>query len=110
MLIEFKIHLDDNGEVSVVHADSKGNPNLPPQKHLASAFPHSTGHGSSAKMHEGGSVPLADTGTGKPHGERISSGAGPVIVIGPIVICGSGMGHTHGGGSVPLADTGTGKQ
>jgi hypothetical protein len=55
-------------------------------------------------------VPLGNPGTGTPStGVASSSGSGMVFVLGPIVICGSGPGHTGPGGAVPLGNPGTGK-
>jgi hypothetical protein len=105
MLIEFKIQLDDNGGVNVVQAQANPNPNLPAQKQLPAGFV-AQGPVAPNPFGKGGDAPLSDTGTGLPSSR--GSGSGMVFVLGPIVICGSGPGHTGPGGDAPLSDTGTG--
>jgi hypothetical protein len=106
MLIEFKIQLDDNGGVNVVPAQANGNPNLQGQQQLGVAYV-TPGHSAPNPVaKKGGDAPLSDTGTGLPSSQ--GSGSGMVFVLGPIVICGSGPGHTGPGGDAPLSDTGTG--
>jgi hypothetical protein len=116
MLIEFKIQLDGNGGANVVPAQANPNPGSPPQKVLQAAFPNNPAAAPpppanpAANAQEGGDQPTDGTGTGPPS----SSGSGMVFVIGPIVVCGSGSGHSAGafsrpGGDQPTDSTATGK-
>jgi hypothetical protein len=117
MLIEFKIQLDGNGVANVVPAQANPNPGSPPQKVLQAAFPNNPAAAPpppanpAANSQKGaGDPPTDSTGTGPPS----SSGSGMVFVIGPIVVCGSGSGHSAGafarpGGDPPTDSTATGK-
>jgi hypothetical protein len=108
MLIEFKIQLDGNGGASVVPVQSNANPNSP-RHQLAAAFPPAPiGPAADANVKKGGDPPVDGIGTGAPS-SLSSSGSGTVFVIGPIVICGSGPGHTGPGGDAPVDGLGTGK-
>jgi len=110
MLIEFKIQLDGNGGATVIPASANAiNPNLPKELQLGSVAGAPAATGAGAAGQKGGDAPGADPGTGPPSGVSSSSGSGIVFVIGPIVICGSGPGHTGPGGDAPGADPGTGK-
>ena len=102
MLIEFKIQLEGNGTATVTQADAAPNPNAPVQKNLAETYvaPSSAAQQSVAKTGRGGDGPQSDPATGAP----MSSGSGMVFVIGPIVICGSGPGHTGPGHTGPGGD------
>jgi hypothetical protein len=107
MLIKFEIKLDDNGTAKVTQAEAAVNPNLPTEKQLGISFPTpSAAPTPVGKAHKGGSAPGSDPGTGPP--TVSSSGSGIVVVLGPIVICGSGPGHTGPGGDAPGSDPGTG--
>ena len=99
MLIEFKIQLDGSGTAKVTQAEEAVNPNAPPEKQLGTFFVPVAGK-------QGGAAPVDGPGTGTPAGQ--SSGSGMVFVIGPIVICGSGPGHTGPGGAAPVDGPGTG--
>jgi hypothetical protein len=100
MLIKFEIQLDESSGATVVTANPAPNPASPAKKELADSFAAQKG---AAGGDDGGiSVPVGDPGTGVP------GGAGTLIVVGPIVICGSGPGHTSPGGSAPVGDPGTG--
>jgi hypothetical protein len=104
MLIKFEIHSDGStgARVAQVPEDSDANPNLPNDQKVSAVYTARAG-GSSAQ-------PNSDPGTGAP-GVHSSSGSGTVFVIGPIVVCGSGPGHTGPGGgpSQPNSDPGTGR-
>jgi hypothetical protein len=134
MLIEFKIQLDNNGGVSILPAIASPLPGVPLQKQLAAHIPQPANPGAQppqaanpgaqppqaadagaqkaanalpaadANAQKGAGAPTDGTGTGGP------SGSGMVFVIGPIVICGSGPGHTGPGGGAPTDGPGTGKQ
>lgn len=124
MLIEFKIQLDNNGGVSVVPAIAPALPGAPLQKVLAAHIPQPANPGAQppqaadagaqkgadalpaadVNAQQGGAAPVDSPGTGGP------SGSGMVFVIGPIVICGSGPGHTGPGGGAPVDSPGTGKK
>lgn len=107
MLIKFEIQLDDNGTPTVTQAEAAVNPKAPAQKQLGQAFvaPVAAAPAAVPANQKGGEGPVADgPGTGKPPGSVSSSGSGVVVVLGPIVICGSGPGHTGPGGDGPVAD------
>jgi hypothetical protein len=111
MLIKFEIQLDDSGTATVTQAQAAVNPNAPP-KLLGQAFPKNPAAPAPAAQNPaapnpGGDAPAAGPGTGTP-GSVSSSGSGVVVVLGPIVICGSGPGHTGPGGDAPAAGPGTG--
>jgi hypothetical protein len=108
MLIEFKIQLDGSGGATVVPASANAvNPALPKNVELGSAF-GATGATPGAHGQKGGAAPIDPPGTGTPTGAVSSSGSGMVLVIGPIVICGSGSGQGPGG-AAPIDPPGTGK-
>jgi hypothetical protein len=121
MLIEFRIQLDGNGGATVVQAQASPNPNSPSQIQLPQAYvsPVQTAQNpapaqnpalaQNPKPRPGGAAPLDDPGTGLPTGTRLSSGSGPVFIIGPIVIFGSGPDQSDPGGAAPLDDPGTAK-
>jgi hypothetical protein len=109
MLIEFKIQLDDNTGVVTLQPDANGNQNVAAVKHLPQVFSGAANEKEKgAEKEKGGDGPLKDPGTGPPHSQGYSSGSGMVFVLGPIVICGSGPGHTGPGGDGPLKPPGTG--
>jgi hypothetical protein len=105
MLIEFKIQLDGSGGATVVPASANAvNPALPKQTVLGSTF----GGASAVAASKGGDGPVDGPGGGPSTGSVSSSGSGMVFVIGPIVICGSGPGHTGPGGDGPVDGPGGG--
>jgi hypothetical protein len=109
MLIEFKIQLDDSGGATVVPASANAvNPALPKETVLGSTYGAAGATAASPVATKGGSAPIGGPGTGPPTGAISSSGSGTVFVIGPIVICGSGPGHTGPGGAAPIGGPGTG--
>jgi hypothetical protein len=111
MLIEFRIQMDENGGVNVVQAQATPLPNSQP-KQLGAAFAQNpTATVPAAAGKPGGDAPIiTDTGAGKPPtGVAAHAGSGMMFVIGPIVLCGSGPGHTGAGGDAPIGDIGTGK-
>jgi hypothetical protein len=106
MLIEFKIQLDDSGGATVVPASANAvNLALPNETVLGSTYGATA---ASPVATKGGAAPIGGPGTGQPTGSVSSSGSGTVFVIGPIVICGSGPGHTGPGGAAPIGGPGTG--
>jgi hypothetical protein len=111
MLIKFEIQLDDSGTATVTQAQAAVNPIAPPQKLLGPAFPKDPAAPAPAAQNpaaqKGGDAPAVGPGTGPP-GSVSSSGSGVVVVLGPIVICGSGPGHTGPGGDAPAVGPGTG--
>jgi hypothetical protein len=109
MLIEFRIQMDDNGGVNIVPAQANANPNLQGQQQLGVAYVAPGPAAPNPAVKKGGDAPISDLGTGVPAGAPLSSGSGMVFVLGPIVICGSGPGHTGPGGDAPISDLGTGK-
>jgi hypothetical protein len=110
MLIEFKIQLDENGGATVIPASANAiNPNLPKELQLGSFAGAPAAAAARAAAQKGGAAPIDPPGTGLPPGAVSSSGSGMVFVIGPIVICGSGPGHSGPGGAAPIDPPGTGK-
>jgi hypothetical protein len=110
MLIKFEIQLDDNGTASVTQAQAAVNPNAPAQKQLGQTFvaPAAAASARTPAAQKGGDAPVDGPGSGTPTGSVSSSGSGVVVVLGPIVICGSGPGHTGPGGDAPVDGPGTG--
>jgi hypothetical protein len=110
MLIKFEIQLDDNGNVAVTQAQAAVNPNAPAQKLLGRTFvaPGAAAPALAPVAPKGGDAPVDGPGSGTPTGSVSSSGSGVVVVLGPIVICGSGPGHTGPGGDAPVDGPGTG--
>ena len=108
MVIEFKIQLDDNGGATIIPAQTNGNQNSTAQKQLSSAF-SAQSTPAPTPVPKAGDGPLVGPGTGLPAGVGAPAGSGMVFVLGPIVICGSGPGHTGPGGDGPLVGPGTGK-
>jgi hypothetical protein len=110
MLIEFKIQLDGSGGATVVPSTANAvNPSLPRETVLGSSFGAAGATAASPVASKGGDAPIGGPGTGPPTGSVSSSGSGTVFVIGPIVICGSGPGHTGPGGDAPIGGPGTGQ-
>jgi hypothetical protein len=109
MLIKFEIQLDDNGTAAVTQAQAAVNPNAPPPKLLGKAFvaPVAAAPALIPAAQKGGDAPVDGPGAGPP-GSVSSSGSGVVVVLGPIVICGSGPGHTGPGGDAPVDGPGAG--
>jgi hypothetical protein len=102
MLIKFEIQMDDNGGVNVVQAQANPNPNLQGPQQLGVVYPGPV----AANPKKGGAGPIDGLGTGAPSATPLSSGSGSgmVFVLGPIVICGSGPGHTGPGNTGPGGD------
>ncbi len=97
MLIKFEIQLDGSSGAVVVQpvaqdpaAQNQVPQNQAAQKQLPDAF----------TANAGGDPPVKGPGTGPPSGPS-SSGSSMLFVIGPIVICGSGPGHTGTAGGDP---------
>jgi hypothetical protein len=128
MVIEFKIQLDDAATARAFTAQAVTNPNLPAQKLLPAAFhtpaaaaPAASAKGGAAPQEPPTDAPASDVGTGSPSAVIPSiPGSGMVFVLGPIVVCGSGPGHSvpgHSGlgnsglgGDAPASDLGTAKK
>jgi hypothetical protein len=136
MLIKFEIQLDGS-TATVTQAQIKASPNLPGQVQLPATYvapgpvapapvaqaggspPLGNPGGSAPLGNPGGSAPLGNPGGSPPLGNpgggasstgvESSSGSGMVFVLGPIVICGSGLGQTGPGGAPPLGNPGGGK-
>ena len=110
MLIKFEIQLDDNGTAAVTQAEAAVNPKAPAEKLLGKTFvaPAAAAPALIPANQEGGDAPVDGPGSGKPAGSVSSSGSGVVVVLGPIVICGSGPGHTGPGGDAPVDGPGAG--
>ena len=127
MLIKFEIQLDGS-TATVTQAQIKASPNLPGQVQLPATYvapgpvapaPVAQAGGSPPLGNPGGSAPLGNPGGSPPLGNpgggasstgvESSSGPGMVFVLGPIVICGSGLGQTGPGGAPPLGNPGGGK-
>jgi hypothetical protein len=115
-----------------VTAQAVPNPNSPAQKLLPAVFPAPVAAAPAAAVPAaapaaaapaaaalGGAAPagaqesdapLSDLGTGSPSAVVPSiPGSGMMFVLGPIVVCGSGPGHSGLGGDAPLSDLGTGR-
>jgi hypothetical protein len=121
MVIEFKIQLDDAATARAFTARAVTNPNSEAKKLLPAAF-HAPAAAAPAAATTGGSAPagaqetdapLSALGTGAPSAVIPSiPGSGMVFVLGPIVVCGSGpghsgLGHSGLGGDAPLSSLGT---
>ena len=93
MLIKFEIQVDGSSGARAVQAQALADPNLPAAKELSSAFKPGAGSG-----------PPVNGPHTKGGGPPSASGSGTVLVIGPIVICGSGTGHAGfgAGGGPPV--------
>ena len=101
MLIEFKIQLDGTGALQVT------SPNNNNTSQVAAVSKASAQHElNDVYTARAGAGPVDPISTGGPGPSP--SGSGTVFVLGPIVICGSGPGHTgpSGGGPVDGIDTG----
>ena len=104
MLIKFEIQLDGSSGAAIVQPVAQDQPpqnqapqNQAVQKQLSNAF----------TANPGGDPPVKGPGTGPPSGTS-SSGSSMLFVIGPIVICGSGPGHTGtAGGDPPVSGPNT---
>ena len=104
MLLEFKIQLDNDGTISVTPATAPADANPNQQgavRNLGAAY-------QAAAQKSGTGGPISGPGTGAP----ISGSPATVLVLGPIVICGSGPGHAGTGGTLggggPISGPGTG--
>jgi len=113
MLLEFKIQLDNDGTISVTPATAPADANPNQQgavRNLGAAY-------QAAAQKSGTGGPISGPGTGAPisgpgTGAPISGSPATVLVLGPIVICGSGPGHAGTGGTLggggPISGPGTG--
>ena len=87
MFIEFKIHFDGKGGASVVPTPADAPQTSPAEKLLGPKY---------IPPAQGLSLLANAQGIGQPP----TPGLGMVFVVGPIVVCGSGPGHSHTGGGV----------
>src|SRR5262245_30695310 len=112
MVIEIKIQLDDNGEATVLQAAANPDARFQSKRLLAAAYvAPQVSTGAIQAAHAGGSQPIGGIGTGdSPSAARkgrsqpidgIGTGGSslrsmqgaPVVVVGPIIVCGPGTPH-----------------
>jgi len=104
MLIEFKIQMDGSATPSVTQAEAGADPNLPANHQLPTSYVPPSAAVRTSTPQSQACVNTAVT----PTGIASSSGSGAMFVIGPIVINGTGPGHTGPGGGQPVGGPGPG--